>query len=81
MPDAALDGEVAALAASIAAKSGAAVALGKRKFNEQTARGGDLAGAYDVAGAAMVENLLGVADAREGIGAFVEKRPAEWTHQ
>jgi enoyl-CoA hydratase/carnithine racemase len=28
-----------------------------------------------------VEDLMRTADAREGLTAFVEKRPAVWTHQ
>jgi len=36
-----------------------------------------LAEAYDYASQVMTMNMLG-ADAEEGIGAFVEKRPPEW---
>ena len=71
----------ARLAATIAGKSGAAIALGKRSFLAQPARGGALGAASDVAGAAMVVTLLAVDDAREGIGAFVEKRAPEWRHR
>lgn len=78
VPAEALAGEARALAARIAARSAVAVRVGKRAFREQ--HGLPLAGAYRVASAAMVENLL-AADAAEGIGAFLAKRPAAWSHR
>ena len=36
-----------------------------------------LADAYDYASRVMVENML-ARDAKEGIGAFIEKRKPEW---
>eukprot|EP01063_Lacrimia_lanifica_P032581 TRINITY_DN558_c1_g1_i1.p2 TRINITY_DN558_c1_g1~~TRINITY_DN558_c1_g1_i1.p2 ORF type:complete len:285 (+),score=79.89 TRINITY_DN558_c1_g1_i1:337-1191(+) len=67
-----------ALAASIAGRSGAALALGKRTLAQQLEAGSTEA-AYDVAASAMVENM-GTRDAEEGIAAFLGKRRPEWTH-
>ncbi|MBP0444147.1 enoyl-CoA hydratase [Roseomonas sp. SSH11] len=78
LPGAALRAETAALAARIAGRSALAVQLGKRCFNHQT--GLPLPQAYEVAAAAMVENLL-AEDAAEGIGAFLAKRAPEWRHR
>ena len=75
VPAAELDGAVQALAATIARKSPAAVALGKRAFYAQVERG--LAGAYDLAGETMTCNMLDP-DAAEGIDAFLGKRPPVW---
>jgi enoyl-CoA hydratase/carnithine racemase len=66
-----------ALAGLIAAKSASAIKLGKKAFNAQIDLG--LAEAYDVASRAMVENMM-TNDAREGIGAFIDKRPPNWRH-
>jgi enoyl-CoA hydratase/carnithine racemase len=62
-------------AQTIASKSPLALKLGKRAFHEQADMG--LAEAYDHASRVMVENML-AKDAEEGIGAFIEKRKAEW---
>jgi enoyl-CoA hydratase/carnithine racemase len=70
-----LDSTIAALAATIASKSAAVVALGKRVFYDQVERG--MAGAYTQAGEAMACNLL-LPDAAEGIDAFVGKRAPVW---
>ena len=59
------------LAAAIAAKSPTAVTLGKQAVAGQV--GMNLADAYEHASRVMVENML-AADAKEGIGAFLEKR-------
>jgi len=67
--------EALKLAASIAARSMATIALGKRTFHQQIDK--PLAEAYALAGQAMVDNM-GFADAAEGIGAFVEKRAPKW---
>ncbi len=75
VPAAELDAAVAALADVIRARSRSVVALGKRAFYDQIDRG--LAGAYDVAGEAMICNLL-EPDAAEGIDAFVGKRKPSW---
>ncbi len=63
------------LAQRIASKSAAAIRFGKRAFHTQLALG--LADAYEHASRVMVENLLD-ADAKEGIGAFLAKRPPQW---
>jgi enoyl-CoA hydratase/carnithine racemase len=67
-----LDAAVAGLAAAIAAKSPAAVALGKRLFYRQLEAG--LEQAYAWAGETMCENMMS-ADAGEGIDAFLNKKP------
>jgi len=75
VPAADLDAAVHMLAQTIARKSQAAVALGKRAFYAQLELG--LAGAYDLAGETMACNMVDP-DAAEGIDAFLAKRPARW---
>ena len=75
VPGAELDAAVQALAATIARKSAAAVALGKRAFYAQVELG--LAGAYALAGETMACNMVDP-DAAEGIDAFLGKRPPVW---
>lgn len=70
-----LDDEVAALAAEVASKSRAVLALGKRAFYGQLERGIDAA--YAAAGEVMACNMLDP-DATEGIDAFLGKRPPAW---
>jgi enoyl-CoA hydratase/carnithine racemase len=70
-----LDAAVHALAQTIARKSRAAVALGKRAFYAQLEQG--LAGAYATAGETMACNML-EPDAAEGIDAFLGKRAPRW---
>lgn len=70
-----LDEAVEDLATRIAEASPAVLAMGKRAFYAQQAM--DQASAYDLAAATMCANL-GAADAREGIGAFLEKRSPTW---
>jgi enoyl-CoA hydratase/carnithine racemase len=64
------------LAAQVASRSVQTVRLGKMGFLAQEGR--PLAQAYSTAGQVMVENML-AADAAEGIGAFLEKRPSRWS--
>ncbi|MBI2824899.1 MAG: enoyl-CoA hydratase [Planctomycetia bacterium] len=71
-----LDEETMSLARQVADTSGAIVALGKRTFYEQLPL--DRPAAYEVAGRAMVENAA-LADAKQGISAFLEKRPPKWS--
>ena len=70
-----LERETLSLAAQIAAKSPKTLKIGKRAFYEQAEM--PLAEAYSYAVRVMVENLM-VEDAKEGIGAFLDKRPPTW---
>lgn len=71
-----LEQEVAALAAMVAEKLGAAVKIGKQAFYAQI--GMSTAEAYDYTGDVMVQNML-YRDTAEGISAFLEKRHPEWS--
>jgi enoyl-CoA hydratase/carnithine racemase len=75
VPAAELDAATAALADAIVAKPAAVVALGKRFFYRQLEERIDAA--YALAADTITSNMLGP-DAREGVGAFVEKRPPRW---
>ena len=75
VPEAALDDAVWALARRIAAKSGAAVRLGKPAFYQQAEM--PLAEAYAYASAVMARNMA-EQDAEEGIDAFLQKRAPVW---
>lgn len=67
-----LDAEVDNLAREIASKSPEAIRLGKALFLEQLNQ--PLEDAYRMAARTMADNMQ-IEDAREGIKAFVEKRP------
>jgi enoyl-CoA hydratase/carnithine racemase len=67
--------EAMRLAQHIASKSARAIRVGKRAFHAQRTMG--LADAYAHASRVMVDNLFD-ADAAEGIGAFLAKRPPQW---
>jgi enoyl-CoA hydratase/carnithine racemase len=72
-----LDAAVAALAASVASKSPAAVALGKRLFYTQLEAG--IEAAYELASETMACNMR-THDAQAGIDAFLTKQPMpEWS--
>jgi enoyl-CoA hydratase/carnithine racemase len=60
----------------IASKSPLTQRIGKEAFYAQIDM--PVADAYDHAVRVMTDNMM-TADAREGIGAFIEKRPAVWT--
>ncbi|MBX4858680.1 enoyl-CoA hydratase [Rhizobium sophorae] len=60
----------------IASKSPLTLKIGKEAFNRQLEL--PVEAAYDYTARVMVENML-TEDAREGIGAFLGKRKAEWT--
>jgi len=64
------------LAETLAAKLGSAVKIGKHAFYNQLEM--SLDAAYDYTRDVMVENMLD-RDTEEGISAFIEKRPPEWT--
>ncbi|MBB4001113.1 enoyl-CoA hydratase [Aurantimonas endophytica] len=65
-------------ATTIASKSAATVKTGKEAFYRQAEMG--LTDAYAYTAEVMVENML-AKDAEEGIGAFLQKRKPEWTHE
>jgi enoyl-CoA hydratase/carnithine racemase len=75
VPDAELDGAVAALAAEIAAKSPLTLKIGKEAFYRQAEL--PLDEAYKYASRVMTENML-ARDAEEGIDAFIAKRAPVW---
>lgn len=75
VPAATLRDTARSLAETIAAKSGPVTAFGKRNFYQQIER--QIAEAYDIAEAAMVENLA-MDDCDEGIDAFLKKRQPDW---
>jgi len=64
-----------ALARKIAGKSSHVVKIGKEAFYRQLEM--SLDDAYRYTAEVMVENMM-ARDAKEGISAFVEKRPAKW---
>jgi enoyl-CoA hydratase/carnithine racemase len=68
--------EAMRLAQHIACKSATAIRIGKQAFQAQIDMG--LAEAYAHISHVMVENLLN-ADAKEGIEAFLAKRPPQWS--
>ena len=70
-----LEKETMNLAVKIAHKSSVAVSTGKEAFYAQSDQ--DLAGAYKYTSKVMVENLL-KEDAKEGIGAFIDKRQPDF---
>lgn len=76
VPTELLDSTTMQLAALIARKLPAAVRLGKRAFHAQ--RNLALTEAYAATGAVICENLM-LPDTDEGIQAFLEKRPPNWS--
>lgn len=76
VPEADLASATAALAERIAGKLGPAVRIGKEAFYQQLEM--SAAQAYAFAGDVMVQNMLRN-DTKEGIEAFLEKRPPDWT--
>ena len=76
VPAADLDAAVTDLARRIADASPLTVGLGKQAFYRQIDL--DKRQAYDLTKVVMSMNAL-AADAQEGIGAFLEKRPPTWT--
>jgi len=76
VPEDALEDAVAALADKVASSSPLTVAIGKEAFYAQLEL--DEHGAYDLTRSVMATNAM-AADAQEGMCAFLEKRPPEWT--
>jgi len=64
-----------ALAQKVARKSAYAIKLGKQAFYRQAEM--NLADAYRLTAEVMTENMMAF-DAKEGIGAFIEKRDPKW---
>lgn len=71
-----LDSATLDLAETIAGKLAAAVKIGKQAFYDQLNM--STADAYTFAGDLMVENML-YRDTEEGIAAFLDKRPPDWS--
>lgn len=67
--------EAMAMAGKIAGKSSAAIKIGKEVFYTQVEE--PLGEAYETAARAMAENMM-IADAEEGLDAFLTKRPPHW---
>lgn len=76
VPETLLEHETLSLAEQLASKLGAAVKIGKQAFYQQLQMPLDQAYAYT--GGVMAENMLH-RDTEEGISAFIEKRPPDWT--
>lgn len=75
VPPETLDAEVSALATLIASRSSAAIATGKRVFYRQLEM--PLAQAYDTAGQSIASDFF-TEDGKEGVDAFLGKRPPRW---
>jgi enoyl-CoA hydratase/carnithine racemase len=71
-----LDAEVEKIVAAILAKPRVAVAMGKEFFYRQIELG--IASAYEAAAQTMACNMMDEA-ALEGVQAFIDKRPANWS--
>ncbi len=71
-----LDAEVQALAARIVSKPRVAMAMGKALFYRQLETG--IQAAYDDAAQTMACNMMDTAT-QEGVQAFIDKRPPNWT--
>ena len=76
VPVAELDSAIKEMTDAIVASSPMTISLGKRAFYDQIAL--DETSAYERATCVMTENAL-KHDAQEGISAFLQKRPAQWS--
>jgi cyclohexa-1,5-dienecarbonyl-CoA hydratase len=79
VPDGQVDEEAQALAGRIARHSAAALRIAKRAVRAGSA--GPVSDALRATGRLYVEDLMRTADAREGLTAFLAKRPAVWAHR
>jgi enoyl-CoA hydratase/carnithine racemase len=75
VPDAELDDAVVTLAGQIRSKPRCTIAQGKRAFYEQLEMG--LERAYELAGH-VIASSFAHQEGREGMDAFIEKRPPNW---
>ena len=71
-----LDSTIKEMTDAIVASSPMTITLGKRAFYDQISL--DETSAYERATCVMTENAM-KHDAQEGISAFLQKRPAQWT--
>ncbi|HSD42277.1 MAG TPA: enoyl-CoA hydratase [Burkholderiales bacterium] len=78
VPAGELDGAVLALADQIRSKPRCTVAAGKRAFYEQLEMG--LERAYELAGH-VIASSFAHEEGREGMDAFIEKRPPNWSER
>ncbi|HSJ29481.1 MAG TPA: enoyl-CoA hydratase [Acidimicrobiia bacterium] len=78
VPGASLDAEIDRLVDQITRYSGRVIGIGKEAFHAQVEL--DEHRAYDLTKAVMTANAR-LADAQEGMGAFLEKRAPEWPEQ
>ena len=73
-----LDSEVLKLAKKISSKSNITIKIGKKAFYKQLEM--SLTKAYEYTSRMMTKNMM-VADAKEGISAFLEKRNPRWQNK
>jgi enoyl-CoA hydratase/carnithine racemase len=78
VPAVSLDAEIGHLVEQITRYSGRVIGIGKEAFHAQVEL--DEHRAYDLTKAVMTSNAR-MADAQEGMGAFLEKRAPEWPEQ
>ncbi|MEL6608387.1 MAG: enoyl-CoA hydratase [Pseudomonadota bacterium] len=78
VPAADLEANTLALATQVAGKLGSAVKIGKSAFYKQIEM--PLADAYAYTGDVMVENMAHK-DTGEGVQAFIDKRPPDWSQE
>ena len=78
VPDDELDSTIEKLTQSICAKSAMAIKTGKSMFYRQLEMG--VEDAYQIASDTMACNMM-AEDSKEGIDAFMQKRPPVWKHR